>query len=57
VSPNQLDKFIFSLSLGVTISISLKVSKIANMTVRISRSTMFLAKGIDCKPRLALNQH
>lgn len=44
---DQLDKLVLNGAVGVALSISLEVTKVTNVTVGISGSTVGLAEGVD----------
>lgn len=46
---NQLDKAVLLGAVGVTLSIGLEVTKVTDMTVRVSRSTVVLAEGVEVR--------
>lgn len=47
LSANQLDKAVLLGAVGVTLSIGLEVTEIADVTVRVGGSTVVLAEGVD----------
>jgi hypothetical protein len=47
LSTDQLDKAVLLGAVGVTLSISLEVAEVTDVTVRVGGGTVVLAEGVD----------